>query len=323
MRTGGRIYMLPYTYSVVYLFVGMISCGPTYGQIVDNITGDINLQLFNFHTQEPDDEATIPAGFDAIHHSIDGAGYPFAGGNSEFYYNVLEDGPARTWFYTNTIAETLEPSYGGGGQALLDIDISVPVPFCYRLEADETEGFPYYYEVSFNEVSAYAAADPYYLDGGWAYGTFPLIYAEVSPDQFHSVGWYTYVDQGILPAGTYQFTTQAKSTLHHSSTPFNSSGVATLLIQMLGDSNLDGFIGLDDLDAVLNRWNDLVPAGQVQFGDHSLDGFVGLDDLDMVLGSWNADIRPGSSMVPEPGSALLVGMCILVWTTRRSMSSRM
>ncbi len=57
--------------------------------------------------------------------------------------------------------------------------------------------------------------------------------------------------------------------------------------QLDGDLNSDGFVGLDDLDIVLNNWNQNVTAGEWSQGDPSGDGFVGLDDLDIVLNNWN------------------------------------
>ncbi len=71
-----------------------------------------------------------------------------------------------------------------------------------------------------------------------------------------------------------------------------------------GDLDGDGFVGLSDLDIILNNWNssdttaDIAgPAGT------SPDGFVGLDDLDIVLSNWNAGTPP-TIAVPEPTAAL-------------------
>ncbi len=49
-------------------------------------------------------------------------------------------------------------------------------------------------------------------------------------------------------------------------------------IELPGDLDGDGFIGLNDLDIILNNWNQSVSSGAP--ADPSNDGFVGLDDLD-------------------------------------------
>ncbi len=87
------------------------------------------------------------------------------------------------------------------------------------------------------------------------------------------------------------------------------------IVTILGDLNSDGFVGLDDLDIILNHWNQDVTEGYLLSGDPSGDGFVGLDDLDIVLSNWNAGTPP-TVAVPEPGTCLiLVGTGLL--TLRR------
>ena len=80
-----------------------------------------------------------------------------------------------------------------------------------------------------------------------------------------------------------------------------------------GDLNGDGFVGLDDLDIVLNNWNQNVTAGDLLQGDPSGDGFVGLDDLDTILNNWNAGTPPAVE-IPEPATfalSLLGGLALL------------
>ncbi len=92
-------------------------------------------------------------------------------------------------------------------------------------------------------------------------------------------------------------------------------------IQLIGDLNGDGFVGLDDLDIVLNHWNQSVSAGVGMSGDPSGDGFVGLDDLDLVLNNWNNGTPPiAPANIPEPGtlSLLAVGIGALVGRRRGS-----
>jgi len=73
-----------------------------------------------------------------------------------------------------------------------------------------------------------------------------------------------------------------------------------------GDLNGDGFVGLDDLDLILQNWNLTVPPGN-PWADPNGDGFIGLDDLDIVLNNWNMGIPPPAEpAIPEPGSVLLM-----------------
>lgn len=78
----------------------------------------------------------------------------------------------------------------------------------------------------------------------------------------------------------------------------------TILPLLVGDLDMDGFVGIVDLNIVLNRWNTQVAAGNMILGDPSGDGFVGIDDLNVVLGNWNAGTPPGvdsTALAPEPG----------------------
>ncbi len=75
-----------------------------------------------------------------------------------------------------------------------------------------------------------------------------------------------------------------------------------------GDLDGDGFVGLSDLDLVLNNWNLNVPPGDA-LADPSGDGFVGLDDLDIVLNHWNTGTPPvaGLASAAEPEATAAVG----------------
>ncbi len=88
---------------------------------------------------------------------------------------------------------------------------------------------------------------------------------------------------------------------------------------LAGDLNGDGFVGLADLDIILNAWNQEVDTGEWSQGDPSGDGFVGLDDLDAVLNHWNNGTPPGvpNANIPEPASLLIVVMAGAGLSVRR------
>ena len=88
-------------------------------------------------------------------------------------------------------------------------------------------------------------------------------------------------------------------------------------LQIKGDLDGDGFVGLNDLDIILNNWNQTIPPGN-PLADPSGDGYVGLKDLDIVLNNWNAGTPPaGSATVPEPMSLLVFTLCAVSQITTR------
>jgi hypothetical protein len=90
----------------------------------------------------------------------------------------------------------------------------------------------------------------------------------------------------------------------------DADSVNLLLDGLAGDLNLDGFVGVDDLNIVLLNWNQSVSTGIWQSGDPTGDGFVGVDDLNVVLVNWNNGTPPteGSAAVPEPAGLLMWGV---------------
>ncbi len=89
-----------------------------------------------------------------------------------------------------------------------------------------------------------------------------------------------------------------------------------------GDLDGDGFVGLLDLDIVLNNWNQSVPpanplADVAGPGGSGPDGFIGLDDLDVVLNNWNAGTPPVAA-VPEPGAVTLLALTLPVLLRRKA-----
>lgn len=88
---------------------------------------------------------------------------------------------------------------------------------------------------------------------------------------------------------------------------------------IVGDLDMDGFVGITDLGLVLSSWNATVSAGHD--GDPNGDGFVGIEDLNIVLGNWNAGTPPSNAAaaVPEPASALLLSVPLVMLCRSRTV----
>ena len=88
-----------------------------------------------------------------------------------------------------------------------------------------------------------------------------------------------------------------------------------------GDINADGFVGLDDLDILLNNWNQSVTTGNRYQGDlaGNGDGFVGLSDLDVILNNWNTGTPPSVDYtnIPEPAGGAIALALFGITTIRR------
>ncbi len=102
-----------------------------------------------------------------------------------------------------------------------------------------------------------------------------------------------------------------------------ANSTETITIIPAGDLNLDGFVGIDDLNIVLANWNSNVTAGVWLSGDPSGDGFVGIDDLNAVLGNWNAGTPPTivTANIPEPATAALLLYGVALLAKRRPLRS--
>lgn len=88
-------------------------------------------------------------------------------------------------------------------------------------------------------------------------------------------------------------------------------------ITLTGDLNGDGFVGQDDLNIVLGAWGTSVTPGDPLAGDPSGDGFVGQDDLNDVLAGWGQGTPPSFTVVPEPGSIVVLALAgLAVWRRR-------
>ncbi len=87
-----------------------------------------------------------------------------------------------------------------------------------------------------------------------------------------------------------------------------------------GDLDGDGFVGIDDLNIVLAKWNQQVAARDPLKGDPSGDGFVGIDDLNLILANWNNGTPPlgqAQANIPEPGFWGLLAAGSLCLSRRR------
>ena len=89
-----------------------------------------------------------------------------------------------------------------------------------------------------------------------------------------------------------------------------------------GDFNGDGYVGLDDLQPILDNWNQNVPPAD-PIADANGDGYIGLDDLQPILDNWNAGTAPPvNANIPEPAaiSCMLLGSLTLLRREKRSVA---
>jgi hypothetical protein len=280
----------------------MFTSAPIQAQLVNGVTGQIELELRTFTAGCP---GTLNCDDQTVHHpvtsgdidlSIDGQGFPHAGGLSRIALDSTTSGPAKYQIDFHAEAESLDLPLGSGGHAQVDLALTVTSPIRFRFEAD-TIDIVDLLRVSFNGN----AADAWYDGGTGLYGgTFPPLFSHGNP---LPTGWDTYIDAGILPAGSYEVSVFVFSSISHGSGT-RSEGTASLSVQLLGDTDGDGLVGTQDLNAVLAMWN---TSGAVD-ADLDGDGYVGIADLNDVLAGWGSDVRPADpgAPVPEPCTAALM-----------------
>ena len=91
-------------------------------------------------------------------------------------------------------------------------------------------------------------------------------------------------------------------------------------VNLPGDINGDGFVGIDDLSVILANWNQNVTLGNYARGDIAGNGdaFVGIDDLNVILANWNTGTPPPTTTanIPEPGTLMLCVLTALPLTRR-------
>lgn len=143
---------------------------------------------------------------------------------------------------------------------------------------------------------------------------------------------------GGMPAGTYTVM-QATGTVTGmfeniiglelfglNATAQNTGSAITITLAsdlIFSDPNIDGFVGIEDLNIILSNWNQSVTPGDVLAGDLTGDGFVGIEDLNVVLGNWNTGTPPlieALGAIPEPGTlCLLLAGCLISCGRRRHL----
>ncbi len=116
-------------------------------------------------------------------------------------------------------------------------------------------------------------------------------------------------DSGVKLASKLPWVAPATGTYYIEVSGFNANvGEYTLRLAAAppGDLNVDGFVGVSDLQIVLSNWNQNVPVGDVSRGDSTFDGYVGIDDLNFVLSNWNAgeqDSPPSQQAAADESTA--------------------
>ncbi|MEZ6193065.1 MAG: PEP-CTERM sorting domain-containing protein [Phycisphaerales bacterium] len=98
---------------------------------------------------------------------------------------------------------------------------------------------------------------------------------------------------------------------------FDNIKIIVNSVNIDGDLDGDGFVGITDLNIVLSNWNQNVTPGDPLVGDPTGDGFVGIDDLNQVLSNWNAGTPPAANAVPEPATLALLGLGGLAMIRRK------
>ena len=122
--------------------------------------------------------------------------------------------------------------------------------------------------------------------------------------------WHAWVDgDGTITGPTFTidgifFTGNTDATLYLDDVAYNNAGSI-----LPGDFNGDGYVGLDDLQIILDHWNQTVPNGSLSSGDPNGDGYVGLDDLQIILDHWNIGAVPVPQTIPEPAAG--IGLAVL------------
>jgi hypothetical protein len=116
------------------------------------------------------------------------------------------------------------------------------------------------------------------------------------------------------PIGSGNFDLGSGATLTDSAAvpqPFTKQNIPFTVTGLTGDLNLDGFVGIEDLNTILGNFNAGAAFPDYPTGDVTGDRFVGIEDLNWVLGNFNAGTPPApgfATTVPEPSAACVVSV---------------
>jgi rhamnogalacturonan endolyase len=206
-------------------------------------------------------------------------------GTDFLLYGLLEGAAGEDWDEYTVTYNTAPAIFGGDGDdTTQDLNLSdVVLLATYSHAANDIVNITSQALIDFLSQDTDGAA------------TFLL----VSPDDANRNVYYASRESGLLaPSLSITATTLT----------------AAAQLDLTGDLNGDGFVGIEDLNLVLGHWNQVVTAGHPLWGDPSGDGFVGIEDLNYVLGNWNSETPPSADSlanVPEPHSLLTLGTVML------------
>ncbi len=172
-------------------------------------------------------------------------------------------------------------------------------------------------------------------DGDIQYYATPEYVTELTPD--HHIGTNSelaaangYATRYLISQNDATLMTSNRNLAANDQTYFDdlifTKNTSVFDSNITGDIDLDGFVGITDLNIILSHWNQTVPVGDHSQGDLAGigDGFIGISDLNVVLSNWNAGTPPSAdalSAIPEPASLLLLLLCGTTML-RQSVSSR-
>ena len=158
--------------------------------------------------------------------------------------------------------------------------------------------------VSWFDVTSYADAATG-ANGGVLEGVIDLaqLFGTLPDGVYLAVGTYASADGGALTGQV------PAAVLANGNIDAGEYVLFSLITAIPGDLNGDGYVGLDDLQPILDNWNQNVTAGDLTAGDANGDGYVGLDDLQLVLDHWNEGTLPSNGTnIPEPATGLVLGL---------------
>ncbi|MGL4511722.1 MAG: PEP-CTERM sorting domain-containing protein [Lacipirellulaceae bacterium] len=144
---------------------------------------------------------------------------------------------------------------------------------------------------------------------------------DLRTEQTNGGGWKQHTVTGVAPAGTTQLRAgvrvddmMANIDMPFQTANFDDFSLRAVPAGVLGDTNSDGIVNLQDLNNVKNNFG---LTGSPVLGDArgAIDGVVNLGDLNAVKNNFG-QTNPGATAIPEPSTALgmlmACGACGLV-----------